>query len=81
MFGSHCIYLCYPVCPQELENRYIAMKNSCEEVRKEVVQIRQEVKNLTESMETQLKQIKKEQHELEKLKDLVESNEVRPVNY
>ncbi|XP_016406202.1 coiled-coil domain-containing protein 146 [Sinocyclocheilus rhinocerous] len=61
--------------PSELENRYIAMKNSCEEVRKEVVQLRQEVKTLSESMETQHKHIKKEQHELEKLKDLVESNE------
>ncbi|XP_058628697.1 coiled-coil domain-containing protein 146 isoform X2 [Onychostoma macrolepis] len=61
--------------PAELENRYIAMKNSCEVVRKEVVQLRQEVKTLTESMETQHKHIKKEQHELEKLKDLVESNE------
>ncbi|XP_043092918.1 coiled-coil domain-containing protein 146 [Puntigrus tetrazona] len=61
--------------PAELENRYIAMKNSCEEVRKDVVQFRQEVKTLTESMETQHEDIKKEQHELEKLKDLVESNE------
>uniref|UniRef100_A0A673H7T3 Uncharacterized protein n=1 Tax=Sinocyclocheilus rhinocerous TaxID=307959 RepID=A0A673H7T3_9TELE len=73
-FGSHCIYFCCPVYPQELENRYMALKNSCEEVRKEVVQLRQEVKTLTESMETQQKHIKKEQHELENLKDLVESN-------
>uniref|UniRef100_A0A671SM86 Uncharacterized protein n=1 Tax=Sinocyclocheilus anshuiensis TaxID=1608454 RepID=A0A671SM86_9TELE len=48
----------------ELENRYMALKNSCEEVRKEVVQLRQEVKTLTESMETQQKHIKKEQHDI-----------------
>lgn len=76
MLGSHSIYSCCPVCLQELENRYIAMKNSCEEVGKEVVQLRQEVKTLSESMETQHKHINKEQNELEKLKDLVGSSEV-----
>ncbi|XP_067248185.1 coiled-coil domain-containing protein 146 isoform X1 [Chanodichthys erythropterus] len=59
----------------ELENRYMAMKNSCEEVKKEVVHLRQEVWTLTESLETHQKNIKKERHELEDLKGRVESNE------
>lgn len=64
------------VLTQELENRYIDLKNSCEEARKEVVHLRQEVWTLTESMETQQKHIKMEQNELEDLKDRVESNKV-----
>ncbi|NP_001076522.1 coiled-coil domain-containing protein 146 [Danio rerio] len=59
----------------ELESRYATLKNSCEEVRKEVLKLRQEVRTLTESMETQQKHIKKEQLELEDLKNRVESNE------
>ncbi|KAK7149548.1 hypothetical protein R3I94_009007 [Phoxinus phoxinus] len=59
----------------ELENRYMDLKNSCEEVRKELVHLRQEVWTLTESLETQQKHIKMEQNELEDLKDRVESNE------
>ncbi|KAG1953245.1 coiled-coil domain-containing protein [Pimephales promelas] len=59
----------------ELENRYMDLKNSCDEVRDEVVHLNQEVCTLTTSLETKQKHIKMEQNELKDLKDRVESNE------
>jgi len=52
------------------------LKNSCDEVRDEVVHLKQEVCTLTTSLETKQKHIKMEQNELKDLKDRVESNEV-----
>nr|XP_055046099.1 coiled-coil domain-containing protein 146 [Misgurnus anguillicaudatus] len=61
--------------PAELERRYMSLKESSEEMRKETIQLRHEVQTLTESVETQQKHTDKERCELEELKELVENKE------
>lgn len=52
------------------------MKESCEDMRKETIQLRQEVKTLAENVETQQKLTDRESCELDELKNLVEISEV-----
>ncbi|XP_057180604.1 coiled-coil domain-containing protein 146 isoform X1 [Triplophysa rosa] len=61
--------------PAELERRYMTLKESCEDMRKETVQLRQEVKTLAENVETQQKHTDKERCELDEFKNLVEISE------
>uniref|UniRef100_A0AAR2KDY6 Coiled-coil domain containing 146 n=1 Tax=Pygocentrus nattereri TaxID=42514 RepID=A0AAR2KDY6_PYGNA len=50
--------------PVEQEKRYLTLKESCDEMRKEIAQRRQEIRSLTEDMEARHKQMQKEQREL-----------------
>uniref|UniRef100_A0A3B1ILD9 Coiled-coil domain containing 146 n=1 Tax=Astyanax mexicanus TaxID=7994 RepID=A0A3B1ILD9_ASTMX len=62
--------------PAEQEKRYLALKESCKEIRKEIAQRRQEVSGLTEGIEERHKQTLKVQLKLEENKELIESKEV-----
>ncbi|MEJ1272539.1 coiled-coil domain containing 146 [Cricetulus griseus] len=53
--------------PGEMEKKMRAMKESTEELRKEVIQKKQEIKNLREDVASKQKQLVKEQKELEEL--------------
>ncbi|XP_015208078.2 coiled-coil domain-containing protein 146 [Lepisosteus oculatus] len=57
--------------PGELEKKTKALKDSCEELRREIAQRRLEIKALKEDMETKQKQIQREQHELDEKKETV----------
>uniref|UniRef100_A0AAR2LVG5 Cilia- and flagella-associated protein 58 central coiled coil domain-containing protein n=1 Tax=Pygocentrus nattereri TaxID=42514 RepID=A0AAR2LVG5_PYGNA len=61
--------------PVEQEKRYLTLKESCDEMRKEIAQRRQEIRSLTEDMEARHKQMQKEQRELEEKKETIESKE------
>ncbi|KAL6473628.1 hypothetical protein MHYP_G00171890 [Metynnis hypsauchen] len=61
--------------PVEQETRYLALKESCDEMRKEIAQRRQEIRSLTEDMEARHKQMQKEQRELEEKKETIQSKE------
>ncbi|XP_066523179.1 coiled-coil domain-containing protein 146 [Hoplias malabaricus] len=61
--------------PVEQEKLYLAMKESCEEIKKEIAQRRQEIRSLTEDLEVRNKQVQREQRELEERKETIESNE------
>lgn len=62
--------------PQDLERRYMTLKESCEDMRKETIQLRQEVRTLAENVETQQKHTDKERCELDELRNLIVVNEV-----
>lgn len=64
------------VCPQELEKRAKALKDSSEELRKEVSQRRQEIHSLLEDMEARHKLMTREQRELDHKKDIIVNNQV-----
>ncbi|KAI4897828.1 hypothetical protein NFI96_007263 [Prochilodus magdalenae] len=61
--------------PVEQEKRYLALKESCEEIRKEIAQRRQEIRSLMEDMEARQRLMQKEQRELQDKKETVENKE------
>eukprot|EP00063_Salmo_salar_P036120 XP_014010955.1 PREDICTED: coiled-coil domain-containing protein 146-like [Salmo salar] len=61
--------------PVELEKRAKALKDSSEELRKEVSQRRQEIHSLLEDMEARHKLMTREQRELDHKKDIIVNNQ------
>uniref|UniRef100_A0A4W4F5Y7 Uncharacterized protein n=1 Tax=Electrophorus electricus TaxID=8005 RepID=A0A4W4F5Y7_ELEEL len=57
------------------EKKYMALKESCEEMKKEIAQRREEIRGLAEDLEARTKQLQKEQQELEDKKGMIESRE------
>ncbi|XP_026870070.2 coiled-coil domain-containing protein 146 [Electrophorus electricus] len=61
--------------PVDEEKKYMALKESCEEMKKEIAQRREEIRGLAEDLEARTKQLQKEQQELEDKKGMIESRE------
>ncbi|KAJ8386940.1 hypothetical protein AAFF_G00165370 [Aldrovandia affinis] len=61
--------------PVEQEKKAKALRDSCEELRKEIVQRQMEIKSLKEDMDTREKHFQKEQEELKKKNDTIEELE------
>ncbi|KAK1789548.1 hypothetical protein P4O66_015457, partial [Electrophorus voltai] len=61
--------------PVDEEKKYMALKESCEEMKKEIAQRREEIRGLAEDLQARTKQLQKEQQELEDKKGMIESRE------
>ncbi|XP_064199499.1 coiled-coil domain-containing protein 146 isoform X2 [Anguilla rostrata] len=61
--------------PAEQEKKAKALRDGCEELRKEVAQRRMEIKSLKEDMDTRQKNLQREREALEKKKDTIENLE------